>query len=215
MSTEHDSRDRALNLIAKMQGHAIQQFELELAEMRATMISMAAYFEESLTRLRETRLVPFDAVSELVTDLAAAADLERSRAAHVNESLEAARRDMESLRAESLLEIRAAREAEARVRQDLKTFQARNQEIVDAQMLRLVELKRELEAASAETDRVRIEPEAASTEVVARLRQNAVVPAIDLEPAPSRHHLSPLFSAIDSALAETPPVPAWEERVGA
>jgi hypothetical protein len=215
MSTEHDSRDRALNLIAKMQGHAIQQFELELAEMRATMISMAAYFEESLTRLRETRLVPFDAVSELVTDLAAAADQERARAAHVNESLEVARHEMESLRAESLAEIRAAREAEARVRQDLKTFQARNQEIVDAQMLRLVELKRELEAASAETDRVRIEPEAVTTEAVARVRQNAVVPAIDLEPAASRHHLSPLFSAIDSALAETPPVPAWEERLGA
>jgi hypothetical protein len=216
MSTEHDSRDRALNLISKMQGHAIQQFELELAEMRATMIAMTAYFEQSLTRFRDARLIPFDAVSQIVTDLADAADAERSHAARIGEDLEAARRQIDSVRAESVAEIRAAREAEARVRQDLRAIQTRNQEIVDTQMLRLVELKRELEAVSADTDRVRIGAEPANKETVARLSQKAVPPQIDLEPAPSRHHLSPLFSAIESALAETPPVPAaWEERVGA
>jgi hypothetical protein len=216
MSTEHDSRDRALDLIAKMQRQAIERFESEMTEMRTAMNAMAAQWEQSLARLRDDRWVPFDAVSELVGDLAAAADVERSRAAHLSEELETAKRDFEGLRAATLAELQVAREAAVRYRDDvaasysreLKAVQARNQEIVDAQMLRLVELTRQLEAASAATEQVRTVDEA-------KLIQKAAPAEINLEPVPSRHHLVPSFSAIDSALADSPPVPAWEERLGA
>jgi hypothetical protein len=223
MSTEHDSRDRALDLIAKMQRQAIERFESEMTEMRTAMNAMAAQWEQSLARLRDDRWVPFDAVSELVGDLAAAADVERSRAAHLSEELETAKRDFEGLRAATLAELQVAREAAVRYRDDvaasysreLKAVQARNQEIVDAQMLRLVELTRELEAASAAAEQVRTVGEATNREVVAKLSQKVVLAEINLEPVPSRHHLVPSFSAIDSALADSPPVPAWEERLGA
>src|SRR5215813_11465914 len=108
MSTEHDSRDRALDLIAKMQRQAIERFESEMTEMRTAMIAMAAHWEQSLTRLRDERWVPFDTVSQVVSDLAAAANVERSRAAHASEELATVRRDLEVLRAASLAEVQAA-----------------------------------------------------------------------------------------------------------
>jgi hypothetical protein len=222
MSTEHDSRDRALDLIAKMQRQAIEQFESEMTEMRAAMVALAARWDQSLARLREDRWVPFDAVSELVRDLAAAADVERSRTAQLSNELDTVGRDFERLRTASLAEIEAARElalsavqSEARVRRELQAVQARHQEIVDGQMLRLVELTRALEAATAEPGQAHTVDEATNREGVAKSSQKAIPAAINLEPVPSRHHLVPVFSAIDSALAGSPPVPAWEERLGA
>ena len=254
MSTEHGLKDRALDALARIQSQTLERCELELNEVRAAMMAVTARCEQSLTSMREARLVPFGAVSELVTALCAAADAERSRAASVKDELETARRELEDVRtdcraqiataheaaarhreetvASCLRELNAARDlamsavsAEARVREELTAMQTRNQEIVDAQMLRLAELKRELESASAETERAHVAAETASRQAAARplagpveliepMEQSASQDII-LEPEPSRHHLAPLFSAIDAALAENPPVPVWEEKVGA
>lgn len=252
MTTDHDSKDRALDALAQIQTQTIERWELELNDIRATMAAVTARCEQSVAAMREARLVPFEAVSQLVTTVRAAADAERARAASMREDLEAARREVEEVRVECHAQIAAAHEAaarhreetvtsclrelnaardlamsamsaEARVREELTAMQTRNQEIVDAQMLRLVELRKELEVASAETERARTVAETASKEAAAK---PAVSPAarpieppaatdIILEPEPNRHHLAPLFSAIDAALAESPPVPVWEEIVGA
>ena len=94
-------------------------------------------------------------------------------------------------------------DAEANVREQLTPMQARNQEIVDAQMLRLVELQRELERTSAEAER----PHAAER----------IVPepsgGAQSQPRPveaKRNHLTPEFHVLDAAVAGSPPVPAWE-----
>jgi hypothetical protein len=281
MSTDQGLKDRALDALARIHNQTLERSELELNEIRAAMMAVNARCEQSLSTMREARLVPFGAVSELVTALCAAADAERQRAATTKDELEAARHELEDVRADSraqiaaaheaaarhreetvascLRELNAARElamsamsAESRVREELAAMQTRNQGIVDAQMLRLAELKRELEAASAETERAHLAAETASRQVPvavpaakpaaapnpksaaatstpkptpAPVPKPAAAPApeavqsesedIILEPEPSRHHLAPLFSAIDAALAENPPVPVWEEKVGA
>jgi hypothetical protein len=99
-------------------------------------------------------------------------------------------------------------DAEAKARQELTAMQARNQQIVDAQMLRLVELKRDLEAASVQSERSRVAAESANREAVAKLAQR-VAPE-QRHHDPSRHDLTPEFAAIEAALADSPPVPAWE-----
>jgi hypothetical protein len=105
--------------------------------------------------------------------------------------------------------------AEARVREELTALQTRNQEVVDAQMLRFAELKRELELASADTERSRAVAATASKPAPVKAPDPSPNADVILEPEPNRHHLAPLFSAIDAALAESPPVPVWEEKVGA
>jgi len=277
MSTEHGLKDRALEALAKIQNQTLERCELELNDVRAAMMAVNARCEQSITTMREARLVPFGAVSELVTALCAAADAERQRAATTKDELEAVRRELEDVRADARAQIAAAHEAaarhreetvasclrelnaardmamsamsaESRVREELTALQTRNQEIVDAQMIRVAELKRELESASAEAERAHAAAETASRHVVVQpvakpaaapvmkataaptakpatppvVKPTSAAPVaqsesedIILEPEPSRHHLAPLFSAIDAALAENPPVPVWEEKVGA
>jgi hypothetical protein len=258
MNTAHDSQSNTHDLLARMQGKAIERFELELSDLRTTMLAMANCCEQSLTRLRDARWVSFEAASRLVTELSDAADAERSRAARLSEDLEAAKHAVEEVRAECRAEVEIARDAavkyrdetyascmrelnaarqlavsamdaEARVREELTAMQARNQEIVDGQMLRLVELKRELELASADADRARVAAETANRESVAKLSQRpaALTPTPAPTPAPEparevvalhrndvaqphRNDLTPEFSDIEAVLAGSPPVPAWE-----
>lgn len=102
-------------------------------------------------------------------------------------------------------------------------MQARNQEIVDTQMLRLVELKRELEVASAEADRARVAAETANREAVAKLGQRVEQQQPRPQPVqpeqprpqpvrrdPTLNDIDPEFAAIEAVLAGSPPVPAWE-----
>jgi len=263
MSTGNELQAAAVDLLTKMQSKAIERFELELSDMRTTMMAMATCCEQSLARLRDARWISFDAASRLVTDLSEAAEAERSRASHLSEDLEAAKRELDEVRAECRTEIGAvkheldnvrtqcemeiavarkaaihyrdetaaftrelnsahelaalAKDAEERVREELNAMQARNQEIVDAQTLRLVELKRELERASAEADRARAAAGLVNCEAGAKLPQRAVLEqprAVESQPRPveaNRNLLTPQFEAIEAVLAGSPPVAAWEQ----
>jgi hypothetical protein len=263
MSTGNELQAAAVDLLTTMQSKAIERFELELSDLRTTMMAMATCCEQSLARLRDARWVSFDAAARLVTGLSEAAKAERSRASHLSADLEAAKRDLDGVRAECRMEIGAARheldnvrtqcemeiavarkaalhyrdesavftrelnaahevaalakDAEASVREELNAMQARNQEIVDAQTLQLVELKRQLERASAEADLARAAAESANREAVAKLAQRAVLEqprAVESQPRPveaNRNLLTPQFEAIDAVLAGSPPVAAWEQ----
>jgi len=256
MSIGNEPHTNALDVLARMQGKAVERFELELSDLRTTMMAMATCCEQSLSRLRDARWISFDAASRIVMDLAETAETERSRATWLAGELDSAKRELDEVQGECRSEVDAARrelddvrtqcevevavareaairyrddtaaacarelnaarelatsamEAEARVREELTAMQMRNQEIVDAQMLRLVELKRELERASAEADRARAAADVANREAVAKLAQR--VPAEHARPAEtSRNQLTPEFDAIEAVLAGSPPVPAWE-----
>jgi hypothetical protein len=262
MSTGNELQAAAVDQLTQMESKAIERFELELSDLRTTMMAMAACCEQSLARLRDARWISFDAASRLVTDLSEAAEAERSRSSHLSEDLDAAKRELDEVRAECRTEIGAAKdeldkvrsqcemeiavarkaalhyrdetaaftrelnaahelaalakEAEARVREELNAMLARNQEIVDAQTLRLVEMKRELEAACGEADRARAAAELANREAVAKLAQRAAheLPrAPESQPRPveaNRNLLTPEFEAIEAVLAGSPPAAAWE-----
>jgi len=239
MTTDNTTHPGPLQQLAKLQVKASERFELELGDMRTSITAMAACCEESLSRLRDARWVPFDSVAKVVTELSEAVDAERARSARLAEELETAKRaveqfrvdcraELESARAAALRfreetssayaqELNAARElavaamdAEAKARQELTAMQARNQEIVDAQMLRLVELKRDLEAASVQAEVSRVAAESANREAVAKLAQRAAAAPEPRRHDPGRNDLAPEFAAIEAALAGSPPVPAWE-----
>jgi hypothetical protein len=225
MSTGNELQAAAVDLLTTMQSKAIERFELELSDLRTTMMTMATCCEQSL----EASGRPVDFVRRrvrLVTDrprlqrlngagVAPVADLEaearaRLRAACRTE-IGAAKHELDSLRTQCEMEIaaaegrlhyrdgglypranaahgsRLAKDAEASMREELNAMQARNQEIVDAQTLRLMELKRELERASAEADRARAAAELANREAVAKLAHRSVLErprAVESQPRP-------------------------------
>jgi hypothetical protein len=72
------------------------RFERELDQVRS---SLTQCYEQSLARLRDTRWVAFDAVSRLVEDLSADAMRERTRADALEADLEAAKQEVENVRA--------------------------------------------------------------------------------------------------------------------
>jgi DNA repair exonuclease SbcCD ATPase subunit len=263
MSTGNELQAAAVDLLTTMQSKAIERFELELSDLRTTMMTMATCCEQSLERLRDAKWISFEAASRVVTDLSEAAEAERSRASHLSADLETAKRELDEVRAACRTEIGAAKheldsvrtqcemeiaaarkaalhyrdetaaftrelnaahelaasakDAEASMREELNAMQARNQEIVDAQTLRLVELKRELERASAEADRARAAAELANREAVAKLAQQAVLEhprAVEFQPRPveaNRNLLTPKFEAIEAVLAGNPPAAAWKQ----
>ncbi len=249
MNSDAKPQPAALKILAAMQSQALERFELELGDLRTTMMAMATCCEQSLARIRDARWVSFDSASQVITELSERAEAERARAEQLSEELQIARRELDDVREECHAEIEAAREAalryrdetaasclrelnaarelaasameaENRVREELTAMQARNQEIVDSQMLRLVELKRELEKASAEADAARAAAEAANREAFAKLGQRGRAGESETQPRaaePSarpvdrnRHQVTPEFDAIEAALADSPPVPAWE-----
>jgi hypothetical protein len=227
-----------LERLATVRDEAAGRFALELNDMHATLLAMTACCEQSLNRLRDVQWVTFDAASTLVNELAAARDRERARADQLSGDLTVATRELEEVReqlriasdkteeaaarareaaaAECREELVAAREvaekataAEARLRDELVAVRTRNQEIIDAQMLRLVEFKRELELASSETGRHRSVAASASPFLLPDPPvQNPREPgrSADVE----RNQQPPEFDAIEAVLAGSPPVAAWQ-----
>jgi DNA repair exonuclease SbcCD ATPase subunit len=218
--------------MARLRQTAVERFDLELRDMRATMLAMASCCEQSLERLRDAKWVSFDAVSDLVRDLGAEAARERSRADRLSEELATARRELDEVRverqkaietarqaaaAEFKQELVAAREAaeaaksaEAKIREELTAVRTRNQEIVDAQMLRLLEFKRELEVASAQAQRLRKKADPDETAPQAAPSSDpapAANPLVRTDPASNDE--PPEFAAIEAVLAGSPPVAAW------
>lgn len=206
---EPASQPSTADIVAKVQTKIIEQLEVELNEMRAAMSSMIA-------------------------DLTATADRERAQAATLAAELDAARRELDDVRHECRLEIEdidkrsvryceetaaryaqelsAAREraqsavaAEASAREQLAALQARNQEIADAQMLRIVELKRQLDLANATAA-------ATPSEAPVEPARRPVRPDVTRHD-PNRHRRPPEFAAIEAALAGSPPVAAAWERI--
>jgi hypothetical protein len=263
MSTENPLQPAVLDLLTRLQSDAIERFEVEFKELRTTMIAMAASCGQSLTRLRDGRWISLDDASRIVSDWCEAAEAERSRATQLATDLEAARQELDEVRASSRTEIDAAKQeidevrtqceveiaiareaanshrddraaahtrelnaarelarsamnAEANVREQLAAIGARNQEIVDAQMLRLVELQRELERVSAEADRARTAAERVNREATPNLGQPPAPTqpaAAESQPRPVEakpNHLTPEFDLIDAVVAGSPPVPLWE-----
>lgn len=255
----NDVQDRPGDLLAKLQSDAIHRFELELDDLRTTMAAMAACCEQSLTRLRDARWVPFDAASQLVDNVTASADRERATAAQLAEELAGAQRELDRVKDECRAEIEAAYESAAREREDaarqreeaaaacereleearafaqlaieseskvrneLNAVRARNQEIIDAQMLRLMEFKRDLEQSSTAAPRPvdvaapqplmpahaieAFEPEApVGPQPVPERPRLEVIPPLES----TRHRHAPEFDAIEAVLAATQPVEAWE-----
>jgi hypothetical protein len=237
-------RAEPVDRLAELRQAAVERFDLELRDMRATMLAMAACCEQSLERVRDAKWVSYDAVSHLVTELGAETASERARAAKLGDELEAARRELESARGEleasrrEVEELRADREkaieaardaaiaelnaqltaareqaeaavaAEARVREELTAVRTRNQEIVDAQMLRLLEFKRELEIASVQTGRVRA-PQEQDEPMTAAPTAHVAASRPPLRSEPARNDETPEFAAIEAVLAGSPPVAAW------
>jgi hypothetical protein len=270
MSTGNALQPDAINLLARMHSKSIERFDLELGELRTAIMAMANCCEQSLTRLQEARWISLDDASRMVAECYEAAESERTRAAHLAADLEAAKHELDEVRAVCRMEVEtanreidevrtqceveiaiareaasrhrdervaaytrelnAAREraaaaidAEAKLRERLaamearnQAMEARNQEIVDAQMLQLVELKRELQRTSTDADRTRATAETANRDATAKPGERAVSEqpgAIEPQPRPmeaKRNHLTPEFEAIDAVLAGSPPVPAWE-----
>jgi hypothetical protein len=282
MSTGNSLQPAALDLLATMQSEAIAPFEVELSDLRTTMMAMATSCEKSLTRLRGARWISFDDASRMVAQWRDAAESERSRAELLAADLEAVKHELDDVRAEyrtkivaakdeidevrtqceveiaiareaakshrddraaaHTRELNAARElarsamnAEANVRERLAAIEARNQEIADAQMLRLVELQRELERVWAEADRARTAAEKVNREAAVNLgqplapKQSAAAESqprpVGQPPAPKQstaaesqprpveakpNHLTPEFDLIDAVVAGSPPIPLWE-----
>jgi hypothetical protein len=227
-----------LEQLASLRDEAAARFELELSDMHATLLAMTACCEQSLNRLRDVRWVTFEAASTLVNELAAARDRERARADQLSGDLNASTRELAEARDECRLaqehadetaarareaaaaecshELAAAREvankataAEARLHEELVAVRTRNQEIIDAQMLRLAEFKRELELAAAESGRARANAANASPFLLPdppAEPQREVLRRADVE----RNRQPPEFDAIAAVLAGSPPVAAWQ-----
>jgi hypothetical protein len=240
MNTPEDLDQRSIDLVAALQRQAADLFDRELSSVR----SAVALCEQSLDRFSENQWVPLDAVSRLAEELKTAAGRERTRADNLAAELEAARHDVQAAHAQFQVAINAAKEAAARereeaaaafarelnaarelarsiaakesqVRQDLEAVRVRSQEIVDAQMLQLIEFKRELEQASATAERARGEAEAAKKEAASRPAAaptsiTKVMPQI----AQNRNQRAPEFAAIEAVLAGSPPVGVWRRAGG-
>jgi hypothetical protein len=234
MSTANDLEKRRDDVLATLQSQS-SRFDRELADVRS---AISECYERSIGRLSDARWVPLDEVTRIVDELNAAVALEQARATSLAADLEAARCEVENVRALCEVAVHSANEAAARereeaekfsrdlnaaleaarasaatelqLRQELRAVQIRSQEIVDGQMLQLVEFKRDLEQASAEADRARAQVESVRKENVRRLAQ---VQPISAKVEAARKDRVPEFAAIEAVLAGSPPVGTWQ-RVG-
>jgi hypothetical protein len=188
MNNEHTPEQNAIDQLATFRNEANNRFERELEDVRTTMAAMAACCEQSLSRLRDARWVPFDDASQLVKELTTALDAERARVAALTADTERLKADLQSTRSEcqktvNLMREEAARErqhiearfmselnaaranaqtaaaAEAKAREELVSVGARSQQLVEAQLRRLMEFKQELEHASVKEQ---LQPDAGS-----------------------------------------------------
>ena len=220
MSTTPAHPDPALELLARLRSEASERVARELDDLRAHLIKCC---EHSIARLRECGFVSLDSVTPIVEALTGVAASERERANHLASLLKSTETELEMVRAECQAQAEAARQADAvdpqmTVRledelddrsdaangaakdqtEELAASRTRFQQLIDAQSLELVRLKRELEQAN-------------------RAARVNGLPALDAGRAPltPRERLAETlpFDTIDAALSATPPVAAWPKAV--
>jgi len=147
-------------------------------------------------------------------------EMEAARAqcqAAVQAAREAAARERDEAVAQFNRDLNAAREraestaaAEARVREELAAVRLRSQEIVDAQMLAMVDFKRQLEQASAMAERARAETDNAVDAAATRpVKVTEAAAEIQPQAGTRRNEQAPEFAAIEAVLAGSPPLGAW------
>ena len=220
MATESSPLDPSLELLERLRDEASERVGRELDDLRAHLIKCC---EHSIERLRDCGFVSLESVTPVVEALAGMAASERERANHLDNLLRATETELEELRAEHQTLTDSAREADTHCREiatrlereldhareaaakavddsaaELVASRTRFQQVIDAQSLELVRLKRELDQANR-GDRIAGRPalDAGRGPLTARERLAETLP----------------FEAIDAALSATPPVAEWPKAV--
>ena len=220
MATESSPLDPSLELLERLRDEASERVGRELDDLRAHLIKCC---EHSIERLRDCGFVSLESVTPVVEALAGMAASERERANHLDNLLRATETELEGLRAEHQTLTDSAREADTDCREmatrlereldhareaaakavddsvaELVASRTRFQQVIDAQSLELVRLKRELDQANR-GDRIAGRPalDAGRGPLTARERLAETLP----------------FEAIDAALSATPPVAEWPKAV--
>ena len=220
MATESSPLDPSLELLERLRDEASERVGRELDDLRAHLIKCC---EHSIERLRDCGFVSLESVTPVVEALAGMAASERERANHLDNLLRATETELEGLRAEHQTLTDSAREADTDCREiatrlereldhareaaakavddsaaELVASRTRFQQVIDAQSLELVRLKRELDQANR-GDRIAGRPalDAGRGPLTARERLAETLP----------------FEAIDAALSATPPVTEWPKAV--
>jgi chromosome segregation ATPase len=220
VATESSPLDPSLELLERLRDEASERVGRELDDLRAHLIKCC---EHSIERLRDCGFVSLESVTPVVEALAGMAASERERANHLDNLLRATETELEELRAEHQTLTDSAREADTDCREmatrlereldhareaaakavddsaaELVASRTRFQQVIDAQSLELVRLKRELDQANR-GDRIAGRPalDAGRGPLTARERLAETLP----------------FEAIDAALSATPPVAEWPKAV--
>jgi len=220
VATESSPLDPSLELLERLRDEASERVGRELDDLRAHLIKCC---EHSIERLRDCGFVSLESVTPVVEALAGMAASERERANHLDNLLRATETELEGLRAEHQTLTDSAREADTDCREmatrlereldhareaaakavddsvaELVASRTRFQQVIDAQSLELVRLKRELDQANR-GDRIAGRPalDAGRGPLTARERLAETLP----------------FEAIDAALSATPPVAEWPKAV--
>lgn len=220
MATPSSPREPSLELLERLRDEASERVGRELDDLRAHLIKCC---EHTIERLRASGFVSVESVTPVVEALAGMAASERERANHLDNLLRSTETELEGLRVEHQAltdshqadtvdcsematrlerELDHAREAAAKAVDDssaeLVASRTRFQQVIDAQSLELVRLKRQLEQANR-GDRLAGRPalDAGRGPLTARERLAETLP----------------FEAIDAALSATPPVAEWPRAV--
>lgn len=220
MATQSSPRDPSLELLERLRDEASERVGRELDDLRAHLIKCC---EHTIERLRASGFVSVESVTPVVEALAGMAASERERANHLDNLLRSTETELEGLRVEHQAltdsrqadtvdcsemafrleqELDHAREAAVKAVDDsaaeLMASRTRFQQVIDAQSLELVRLKKQLEQANR-GDRLAGRPalDAGRGPLTARERLAETLP----------------FEAIDAALSATPPVAEWPKAV--
>ena len=220
MATQSSPREPSLELLERLRDEASERVGRELDDLRAHLIKCC---EHTIERLRASGFVSVESVTPVVEALAGMAASERERANHLDNLLRSTETELEGLRVEHQAltdsrqadtvdcsemafrleqELDHAREAAAKAVDDsaaeLMASRTRFQQVIDAQSLELVRLKKQLEQANR-GDRLAGRPalDAGRGPLTARERLAETLP----------------FEAIDAALSATPPVAEWPKAV--
>lgn len=220
MATQSSPREPSLELLERLRDEASERVGRELDDLRAHLIKCC---EHTIERLRASGFVSVESVTPVVEALAGMAASERERANHLDNLLRSTETELEGLRVEHQAltdsrqadtvdcsemafrleqELDHAREAAVKAVDDsaaeLMASRTRFQQVIDAQSLELVRLKKQLEQANR-GDRLAGRPalDAGRGPLTARERLAETLP----------------FEAIDAALSATPPVAEWPKAV--
>jgi hypothetical protein len=228
VSTESSPRDPALELLDRLRDEASERVGRELDDLRAHLIKCC---EHSIERLRQCGFVSLESVTSVVVALTEVASSERDRANRLGALLKSTEAELESVRAHQL-QIEAAPKAEPRERSEMaihleKELEAartnatraaeeqrakfaasrdRLQDVIDAQSLELIELRRQLEKANRGS-------QAAAGSQPPAVKRPTLDAGRPVQSARERLAETLPFDAIDAALSATPPVNDWPKAV--